>query len=80
MHVRKSASAKRWLCVGCIYDMDCRECECHRMVIDSVHGEELVSVLFERWVSGGALSWLLGRDKHVDSESAFGLGVQVGEQ
>ena len=50
------------------------------MVIDSVHGEEVESVLFERWVSGGALSWLLGRDKHVDSESAFGLGVQVGEQ
>ena len=55
MHVRKSASAKRWLCVGCIYDMDCQECECHKMVIDSVHGEELESVLFERWVSGGAL-------------------------
>ena len=80
MHVRKSESAKRWLCVECIYDMDCQECECHKMVIDSVHGEEVESVLFERWVSGGALSWLLGRDKHVDSESAFGLGVQVGEQ
>ena len=35
--------------------MDCQECECHKMVIDSVHGEELVSVLFERCVSGGAL-------------------------